>query len=132
MDRKIIVPETGLLPHRPYSPAIMAGGFIYVSGHTGSDPITREFSDDAAEQTRLAFENLQAVLVAAGSDLSDVIKVNIFMTDMSSDFQAMNGVFKEFFKSNPPARTTVGVSHLARPGLKLEIEVVAKVKEGTK
>jgi len=130
MFRQIIVPPTGLMPHRPYSPAIRTGNLLYVSGHTGSDPVTRAFSDDIESQTRQAFENLRAVIEAAGGTLADVSKVNVFMTDMERDFGGMNAVFKEVFPSEPPARTTVGVAHLARPGLLVEIEVVAVLPEG--
>lgn len=127
MKREIIVPKTGLLPHRPYSPAVLVGNLLFVSGHTGADPITREFSDDITNQTEVAFRNLQSVLEAAGGSMSDVVRVNVFMTDMHSDFQAMNAVFKSAFPVNPPARSTVGVAHLARPGLKVEIEVTAVI-----
>jgi len=125
MARKVIVPATGLLPHRPYSPAIQVDRMLFVSGHTGADPVTREYSDDITAQTEMAFKNLQSVVEAAGGTMADVAKVNVFMTDMEADFQAMNTVFKRFFPQDPPARSTVGVAHLARPGLKVEIEVIA-------
>lgn len=125
MTRQIIIPPTGLLPHRPYSPAVRAGNLLYVSGHTGSDPVTREIRPDIASQTRQAFLNLRDVVEAAGGTMADVTKVTVFMTDMASDFAGMNAVFREVFPEAPPARTTVGVAHLARPGLLVEIEVVA-------
>lgn len=125
MKRRIIIPSTGLLPHRPYSPAVQVGNTVYLSGHTGADPVTREFAPDIGSQTRLAFRNLQAVIEAAGGTLENVVKVTVFMTDMPSDFAGMNAVFREVFVSDPPARTTVGVDHLARPGLLVEIEAVA-------
>ncbi|MGA0572588.1 RidA family protein [Variovorax sp. VNK109] len=125
MKRKIIIPPTGLLPHRPYSPGVVAGRHLYVSGHTGSDPVTRDIANGVEAQTRQAFDNIRAVVETAGGTMSDVVKVNIFMIDMNRDFEAMNAVFRKVFPKNPPARTTVGVSHLARPGLYLEIEVVA-------
>ncbi len=127
MARQVIIPPTGLLPHRPYSPAIQVDRLLFVSGHTGSDPITREIAADITAQTELAFRNLQSVIEAAGGTLADVAKVTIFMTDMSADFEGMNAVFKRVFPSAPPARSTVGVAHLARPGLKVEIEAVAVI-----
>ncbi|WZB71666.1 RidA family protein [Achromobacter xylosoxidans] len=127
MNRHVIVPPTGLLPHLPYSPAIQVDQLLFVSGHTGSDPVTRAFSDDITEQTELAFRNIQSVIEAAGGRMADVAKATIFMTDMDADFQAMNAVFKRVFPDQPPARSTVGVAHLARPGLKVEIEVVAVI-----
>ena len=123
-SRRVIVPPTGLLPHRPYSPAVLAGNLLYVSGHTGSDPSTREFEAGIEAQARQAFMNIQAVVEAAGGTMADIAKVNVFMVDMPNDFETMNRVFREFFPTEPPARSTVGVSHLARPGLRIEVEVV--------
>src|SRR5690606_7286609 len=111
--------------HRPYSPGVLAGRHLFVSGHTGSDPVTRAIATGVEAQAQQAFENIRAVVEAAGGTMADVTKVNVFMIDMASDFQAMNTVFRKVFPNNPPARTTVGVSHLARPGLHLEIEAVA-------
>ena len=67
------------------------------------------------------------MIEAAGGRMADVAKATVFMTDMDADFQAMNAVFKRVFPDQPPARSTVGVAHLARPGLKVEIEVVAVI-----
>jgi 2-iminobutanoate/2-iminopropanoate deaminase len=129
-QKQIIVPPTGLLAHRPYSPAVRVGNTLYVSGHTGSDPITREIRAGIESQTRQAFKNLQDVVEAAGGTMRDVVKVNIFMTDMANDFEGMNKVFREVFADAPPARSTVGVAHLARPGLLLEIELTAVLAGG--
>ncbi|MCK9511036.1 MAG: RidA family protein [Pigmentiphaga sp.] len=129
MSRQIIVPATGLLPHRAYSPAVRVGNTLYVSGHTGSDPVTREIRSGIESQTRQAFKNLQDVVEAAGGTMRDVVKVNIFMTDVANDLEGMNKVFREVFAEEPPARSTVGVAHLARPGLLLEIELVAVLPE---
>ncbi len=129
MTRQIIIPPTGLLPHRVYSPAVRVGNTLYVSGHTGSDPVTREIRSGIESQARQAFKNLQDVIEAAGGTMKDVVKVNIFMTDMASDFDGMNSVFREVFPEDAPARSTVGVAHLARPGLLLEIELVAVLPE---
>jgi 2-iminobutanoate/2-iminopropanoate deaminase len=125
MSRKVIIPATGLVAGRVYSPGILAGKLLFVSGHTGSDPVTREIRHGIQEQTRQALENIRGVLDAAGASLADVAKINIHMVDMARDFAPMNEVFKEYFPSEPPARCTVGVSHLARPGLLLEIEATA-------
>ncbi|MGE8685722.1 MAG: RidA family protein [Achromobacter sp.] len=127
MSRHVIIPPTGLLPHRPYSPAVLVDRLLFVSGHTGSDPVTRAFSDDITEQTELALRNIRSVVEAAGGSMADVAKTTVFMTDMEADFQAMNAVFKRVFPDRPPARSTVGVAHLARPGLKVEIEAVAVI-----
>jgi len=129
MSRKIIIPPTGLLPHRPYSPAVQVGRMLFVSGHTGSDPVTRAIHDGIEAQTRQAFKNLQAIIETAGGTLADVVKVTIFMTDLANDFVGMNAVFREVFPTDPPARSTLGVAQLARPGLLVEIEVMAVLPE---
>lgn len=129
MIRKIIIPATGLLEHRPYSPAVQVGNLLFLSGHTGSDPVTREIHHGIEAQTRQAFRNLQAILEAAGGTLADVAKVTVFMTDLHNDFSTMNAVFREVFPVDPPARSTLGVAGLARPGLLVEIEAVAALKE---
>jgi 2-iminobutanoate/2-iminopropanoate deaminase len=77
---------------------------------------------------RNTFENLRAVLEEAGSDFDHVLKVNVYLTDMS-EFAAMNNVYRTFFKGKLPARTTAGVASLARPELRVEIEMVAYVKD---
>ncbi len=128
MKREIIVPPTGLLPHRPYSPAVLLENLLFVSGHTGSDPVTREIAPDITTQTELAFDNLRAIIESAGGTMADILKVTVFMTDMATDFEGMNAVFRRTFPDAPPARTTVGVSHLARAGLKVEIEVIAYIQ----
>jgi 2-iminobutanoate/2-iminopropanoate deaminase len=87
--------------------------------------MTREFSPDIREQTRMALERVGNVAASGGASLRSVVKMTIFMTDILSDFEAMNEVFREFFPTNPPARSTVGVASLARPGLKIEIEAIA-------
>jgi 2-iminobutanoate/2-iminopropanoate deaminase len=130
MRRQVIIPPTGLLPERVFSPAIKTGNLLYVSGHSGSDPVTREFKSGIEAQTRQSLTNIKAVVEAAGATLADVSKINVYMTDMANDFGTMNSVFKEFFPVEPPARSTVGVAHLARPGLLIEIEAIAVLADG--
>ena len=125
MDRRVVVPKTGLRPGIPYSPGIRWGELVFGSGQTGSHPTTREFAPDIRTQTRVALENVKAVAEAGGASLASALKITVFMTDMTNEFQAMNEVFREFFPTDPPARSTVGVAHLARAGLKFEIEMIA-------
>lgn len=127
MKRDVIAPPTGIRPGLPYSPAIRWDRLLFVSGQTGSDPVTREFPAGIEAQTRLALENVRALAEAGGASLGSALKMTIHMTDMMNEFQAMNEVFREFFPDDPPARTTVGVAHLARTGLKIEIDMVAVV-----
>jgi 2-iminobutanoate/2-iminopropanoate deaminase len=91
----------------PYSQATRAGGFIFCAGQGGFDPSTGRLVDGGVkEQTRQVFRNLGAVLEAAGSDLSRVVKVTVFLHDWKY-FKDMNDAYAEFFPNSPPARSTV-------------------------
>ena len=129
MARTVIVPPTGLRPGIPYSPPIRWDKLSFISGQTGSDPVTREFPADIKAQTRIALENVKALAEAGGASMDTALKMTIHMTDMMNEFAAMNEVFREFFPKDPPSRTTVGVAHLARAGLKIEIDMIAVVKD---
>ena len=130
MPRTVVVPPTGLRPGTPYSPAIRWDKLLFISGQTGSDPVTRAFPADITAQTRLALDNVKALAEAGGASLETALKMTIHMTDMTNEFAAMNEVFREYFPKDPPSRTTVGVAHLARAGLKIEIDMIAVVKDG--
>lgn len=120
--RKINVPELGKLP--AFSHATRAGGFIFVSGTLGTKAGSFELvAGGAKAETRQTLENIRAILRGAGADLSDVVKVNVFVTDMAR-FAEMNEAYREFFPSDPPARITVGCSALAL-GAFVEIDCVA-------
>ncbi len=129
MTRSVIIPPTGLRPGLPYSPAIRWDKLLFISGQTGSDPVTRAFPEDIRAQTRIALENVKALAEAGGASMETALKMTIHMTDMTNEFAAMNEVFREFFPKDPPSRTTVGVAHLARAGLKIEIDMIAVVKD---
>lgn len=110
----------------PYSQAISAGGFIFVSGQLGIDPETGSFAGpDAAAQAAQALRNLGAVLEAAGSSLERVVKTTIFLAEME-DFQRVNEVYASFFTGVKPARSTVQVARLPKDG-RVEIEAIARV-----
>ena len=112
----------------PYSQAIKANGFVFVSGQIPIDPQTGEFvSGGIAEQTARVLKNLTAVLEAAGSSLERVVKTTVFLADMK-EFAGMNEVYKDFFPSPPPARSTVAAAGLPRDA-RVEIEAVALVSE---
>ena len=129
MSRTVIVPPTGLRPGLPYSPAIRWNNLLFISGQTGSDPVTRAFPEDIKSQTRIALENVKILAEIGGASLETALKMTIHMTDMMNEFAAMNEVFREFFPKDPPSRTTVGVAHLARAGLKIEIDMIAVIKD---
>ena len=110
----------------PYSQAIRAGGFVFVSGQIAIDPATGQFvSGSVAEQTERVLQNLAAVLTAAGSSLDKVVKTTVFLADMK-DFVEMNEVYATFFSDEPPARATVAAAGLPRDA-RVEIEAVALV-----
>ncbi|HEY6001024.1 MAG TPA: RidA family protein [bacterium] len=123
-DRQVV--STGGAPAAigPYSQAVRAGGFVFVSGQIPLDPASGEMvAGGAAAQAERALLSLQAVLEAAGSGLARVVKTTIFLTDLA-DFAAVNAVYARFFPVEPPARATVQVAALPR-GAAVEIEAVA-------
>jgi len=108
----------------PYSQAIKAGEFVFCAGQIALDPATGQLvTGDIAAQTERVLKNLSAVLAAAGTDLDHAVKTTVFLKNIS-DFSAMNEVYGRFFKTAPPARSTVAVAQLPRDAL-IEIEVVA-------
>ncbi len=96
-------------PKAPYSPAVRAGPFVYVSGQTPRDHISGELvGSDVATQTRQTLSNVQRLLEAAGASMKDVISVSVYLTNVD-DWATMNSVYTEFFSSPFPSRTAVGV-----------------------
>jgi len=107
----------------PYSQAIRANGFIYTSGQIPLTPDGKMVEGDIHDQTRQVLTNLDAVLVAAGSSLHNVIKTTIYLTNMD-DFIAVNTVYAEFFGTSFPARSTVAVKTLPK-NVNIEIDAIA-------
>lgn len=111
----------------PYSQGIKAGCLIFLSGQLGLDPKTNDFAPGGVgEQTRQALTNLKNIIESAGSSMDNVVKTTVFLKDMN-DFQAMNLIYGEFFKSEPPARSTVQAAALPKDGL-VEIEAILKAE----
>lgn len=110
----------------PYSQAITSDGYVFCSGQVAIDPATGELIEGSiAEQTRRCMDNLSAVLAAAGTKMSHVVKTTIYLMDMD-DFVEVNDVYAEYFLGNPPARATVGVAALPR-GARVEIDCIARI-----
>jgi 2-iminobutanoate/2-iminopropanoate deaminase len=108
----------------PYSQAIRANGFVFLSGQIALDPNTQQVIEGGvAEQTERVLENLKAIVEAAGSSIHHVVKTTVFLADMK-DFAAMNEVYSRYFIRNPPARSTVEVARLPRD-VRVEIDLIA-------
>ena len=111
-------------PKNPYSPAVKAGGFIFVSGQGPSDSATAKMNyGDIQHEVRVTLNNIKLILEGSGSKLADVVKVNIYLAD-ERDFASMNEVYIEFFGKDRPARTTIGCK-FADPTMKVEIDCIA-------
>lgn len=124
MARRAYTAE-GAVTVGPYSHAVEAGDLLYLSGQTPIDPETGKLVEgDIAVQTEQSFKNLFNVLKSAWLGPDDVVKVNVFLTDMKS-FAAMNEVYSKQFKEPYPARTTIGVAELPL-GAQVEIEMIAR------
>lgn len=108
----------------PYSQAVKANGFVFLSGQIALDPQTQQIIEgDVAAQTERVLENLKGIAEAAGSSLQHVVKTTVFLADLK-DFAAMNEVYSRYFVHHPPARSTVEVARLPRD-VRVEIEAIA-------
>ena len=122
--RNVIVTKDGPAAIGPYSQAIKANGFVFVSGQIALDPVTNTLvTGDVAFQTDRVLQNLSGILGAAGSSLEQVVRSTVFLKSMG-DFAAMNGVYAKYFPAAPPARSTVEVARLPKDVL-VEIDVIA-------
>jgi 2-iminobutanoate/2-iminopropanoate deaminase len=123
MIERIVAPGAPA-PRGPYSHAVRAGDFVFVSGVGPVDPATDQLSlGDIGYETRLVLGAIERILEACGATMADVVKCSVFLKD-GRDFAGMNAVYTEFFGYNKPARTTVEAQFVA-PGMKVEIDCVA-------
>jgi len=122
--KEVISTDRGPKAIGPYSQAIRANGFIFISGQVAFDPATSQIVEgDTARQTARVLDNLKAIVEAAGSSLEHTVKATVFLKDMN-DFAAMNDVYAHYFSKNPPARSTVEVARLPRD-VRVEIDLIA-------
>ena len=122
--REVISTDKGPKAIGPYSQAIRANGFIFISGQGPGDPATGRVVDGGiAEQTAQCLENVTAILEVAGSSLDRAVRVGVFLKDMN-DFEAMNEVYARYFPAKPPARTTIEAARLPRD-FRIEIDMIA-------
>lgn len=123
----ILLPPDVPAPTGPYTPAVRAGDFVYVSGQVPRDPMTGELAgDDVATQTRQTLSNLAQVLAQAGARLEDVVSVTVYLAN-AGDWNAMNAVYREAFRQPYPTRTTVGAE---LRDIRVEISAVAYLGGG--
>ncbi len=115
----------------PFSPVIEANGVIYLAGHLGRDAKTNTYGKTMGEQTKATLENIGTTLKTVNAGHSDIVRCQVFMTDISK-FSEMNAAYRKFFPKNPPARTTVGVAALAAPDALIEIECTAVRPSGAR
>jgi len=124
MKKQVISTSNAPAAIGPYSQAVMAGDFLYISGQLPVDPGTGKLDDgDIRQQAERALTNVKMILEAAGMDMQHVVKTTVFLKNMD-DFAPMNEVYAKFFGENPPARAAVAVAGLPRGAL-VEIEAVA-------
>ena len=121
---KQIITVPGALPGVPYSPAVKAGDFIFVSGQIGHIDSEGNKLEGVEAQTGRVLDNMKRVLEAAGASLDDVIKTTVFLT-RADDFPKMNEVYRTYFTKDLPSRSTVIVAALARSEMVVEIEGIA-------
>lgn len=122
--RRVIRPEKSPNTGLPFSPGILVGSTLYVSGHLGRDPVTSKLVSGGIEaETRQALTNVREVLRSGGMDLKDVASVTAYITSFE-DFATFNAVYREFFPNDPPARATVQVAAL-NVGARIELQVIA-------
>ena len=128
MSKSIIQTDSAPAAIGTYSQAVKAGTTVYLSGQIPLVPETMEMiSDDFAEQTKQVFENINAVCTAAGGTMRDLVKINIYLTDLSN-FATVNEVMATYFSQPYPARAALGISELPR-GAQVEIDGVMELPE---
>ena len=125
MTRSIISTTNAPAAIGPYSQAVKIGAFVFTSGQLGMDPATGALPEGIEEQAHQAFKNLSAILTEAGGDLSDVVKLTLFVTDLN-DFATVNQIMTQYIAEPFPARSTVEVAGLPK-GAKFEVEAIAQI-----
>lgn len=110
-------------PGSPYSTAIKANGFLFVSGNVSVAADGKVVAGDIKVQTTQVLQNLKQIVESQGAAMGDVVRTNVYLTD-ANDFAGMNEVYRSFFPNEPPTRTTVVVKELTRPELIVEIDLI--------
>ena len=127
MPKQIVATSSAPAAVGPYSQATLAGNFLFISGQIAIDPTTSQLiGGSPVQQARLIMKNIGAILKQAGASFSDIVKCDIYVTDLG-EFKAINEAYAEFFDDEPPARATVEVSALPL-GVDVEISAIAHVE----
>ena len=121
--KKTIIASDKIPVVGPYSAAVEAGGFIFISGQIALDPKTGEVITDIKEATRQILTNMQTILEVTGLNLTSIVKTTIYLKNIN-DFATVNETYAGFFQEEPPARSTIEVSSLPK-GVPIEIEAIA-------
>ena len=122
-DKKIIYPPE-FRANMPFSPGVLIDGTLYCAGQTGSDFKSNEYPESFEDEVQQTFKRIGLILKAGGMDYSDAVDVKVYLTDIGT-FQQMNSIYTQYFKTDRPARTTVGVASLVGKA-RIEITVVAR------
>jgi 2-iminobutanoate/2-iminopropanoate deaminase len=126
--KKVVHTKNAPNPVGPYNQAVISGNFVFTAGQIALQPESGALvENDIKKQTERVIKNMEAVLVAAGSDLAHVIKTTVFLKNMN-DFSSMNEVYSKYFTTDPPARSAVEVARLPKDVL-VEIECIAVLKK---
>jgi 2-iminobutanoate/2-iminopropanoate deaminase len=126
--RKTVTADGAPAAAGPYSHAVVSNGLVFISGQVHVDPNTGQLVEGTiGEQTRRALENVSIVAAAAGASLADAVRMGIYVTDIST-FKDVNEAYGEYFESDPPARSTIGVAALPR-GAQVEFEAVVALPD---
>jgi len=129
MGKKIVFTERAPRPIGPYSQAVLVDGWLFISGQIPIDPSTGEVVKGSfRDQVVRVLENIKAIVEAAGGSLRDVVKVTVYLRDISK-FSEFNEIYSKYFSEEPPARVVVEVSNLPK-GVELEIEAIARIGSG--
>jgi 2-iminobutanoate/2-iminopropanoate deaminase len=127
MSKQVVFPENGAKPIGPYTPAIRIGNFLFTSGQIGLEPKTGKLAPGGVvAEAKQALENISTLIKAGGSSLDKVVKTTLFLKDIG-DFATVNEIYTQYFKNEPPARSTVQVSALPG-GAVFEIEAIAALE----
>ena len=128
MDHRELITQNAPAPLGPYSQAIAAGSFIFVSGQIGIDPTTNTLGDDIISQTHQTLKNIAAILASAGSSFNQVVRADVFVADMNN-FATVNDIYAEYFSAVPkPARLVCAAAALPKQA-RIEISCIAVMND---